>query len=279
VPKVGDAIKRTIEFQAADVSGMAFAPLKHEPIPGLGIYPAQPTVKDATNRGQLNGTRIETVTYVLERAGEIQLPGVVLSWWDIGVGELKRIELPGQQLKVTAAPGMSSELSGAIQGRQQNWPLWLLLILLPVLLLSYYLRDDLVDRWRRWQRRRDASEARCFRRAIIALESGDTKFGYRQIMRWLDRISDTSEPARLDHFLHRYGDASVQRAAVALAHNLATGNPIAQPSILLNGLKSARNRWQRSAGAEQQRPSVLPGLNPGWREQSFNLSANMTGEC
>ena len=43
--KVGDAIKRTVTLRAADVSGMAFAPMRHLEIEGLGSYPGEPTVE------------------------------------------------------------------------------------------------------------------------------------------------------------------------------------------------------------------------------------------
>jgi len=53
--EVGDALERTISLQAVDVSGMAFTPLAHEDIAGVGSYPAQPAVEDTSARGSLSG--------------------------------------------------------------------------------------------------------------------------------------------------------------------------------------------------------------------------------
>ena len=75
-PMVGDALKRTISLRAKDVSGMAFAPMLHGKIENLGIYPGEPAVEDKFARGDLTGTRVETVTYVFEHAGDFEIPDV-----------------------------------------------------------------------------------------------------------------------------------------------------------------------------------------------------------
>ena len=74
---------------------MAFAPVRHGKINDVGIYPAGPTVDDGFVRGDLVGTRVETVTYVFERPGTIEIPGLEWSWWDVRSMELKRSKLPG----------------------------------------------------------------------------------------------------------------------------------------------------------------------------------------
>lgn len=107
-PTVGDAIKRTVTLRAEDVSGMAFTPMLHSEIENLGIYPGEPSVEDKFARGDLTGTRVETVTYVFERPGEFEAPGIVLPWWDVRNKQLKRIELPGLSLQVSASAAAES---------------------------------------------------------------------------------------------------------------------------------------------------------------------------
>ena len=232
-PKVGDAIKRTIEFQAADVSGMAFAPLQHDEIPGLGIYPAEPAVKDTASRGSLSGTRIETVTYVFEQTGKFQLPDVRLAWWDIGVGELKHIELPGPLLQVAAGPAAASGPLAQTGSRQMTLGLWsVLAVLLLVLLPALRFQDGIRHRWNAWRKAKHESEARYFQRAIKSLRSEDSRSAFREIMRWLDRVNDDNRPARLDLFLREYGDARVQQAAAHLLHSFASGGKIADAPVL-----------------------------------------------
>ncbi len=97
---LGDAVTRTVTLSAVDVSGMAFPPIRHPEIEGVGIYPGEPSVSDTSDRGSLRGERVESVTYVLEEPGEFSLPAIVLSWWDIDDGVLRRIELPGLDLTV-----------------------------------------------------------------------------------------------------------------------------------------------------------------------------------
>ncbi|MGB5496287.1 MAG: hypothetical protein WBM97_17600, partial [Sedimenticolaceae bacterium] len=76
--KVGDALTRTITRTAPAVSGMAFAPLPTPAIPGVAVYPKSPEVDDRSSRGDLVGTRVESVTYVLQQAGELTIPGIGL---------------------------------------------------------------------------------------------------------------------------------------------------------------------------------------------------------
>ena len=81
--KVGEAIKRTIELSGRDISGMAFTPLRFDATEMVSVYAAQPRVDDRFERGTLSGTRVETVTYVFTMEGTVELPEIVVPWWDI----------------------------------------------------------------------------------------------------------------------------------------------------------------------------------------------------
>jgi hypothetical protein len=47
-------------------------------MPGLGIYPGEPSVDDRYDRGTLTEKRSETVTYVFETQGRFDLPNMVI---------------------------------------------------------------------------------------------------------------------------------------------------------------------------------------------------------
>lgn len=243
-PEIGDAITRTITLKAEDVSGMAFAPLQHSEIEGVGIYPGEPTVDDRFSRGELAGTRIETVTYVFERPGDVDIPGVMLSWWDVGSSELKRIELPGLSVTVVGELGKDSEtLAEATREPDRQWLAGLVLAAVVAVAVLLFGRR-IAARFANWRAARRESEAQYFQQVVRSARSGDEAIMLRDTMRWLDRINDGPMPARLDEFLHRFGDPDAQATAIELS-----------------GLIAARRRWRQSQRVRARVADVLPELN------------------
>ena len=261
-PKAGDAIKRTVRLEASDVSGMAFAPMQYPQTEGLGIYLGEPTVDDAYERGSLTGARIETVTYVFERPGEIEIPGVALAWWDTEAEELKKIDLPGLTLQVVYSPAGES-LSGTKE--RQKYPMLVVALLLAVVVIASIVllrhRNSLTERWKAWRKAISETEAMSFRRVKKSVRSGDPKAVLRATMQWLDRINVDPQPARLDQFLRQYGDVRVQEAANRLLGNLDPGREKEDISILGSGLAAARNRWRKAQRRKRQPSALLPELN------------------
>ena len=117
--KAGDAFTRTITYTAPDVPAMAFPPFPVGKIDGLGIYPKDPLVLDKSERGVLSGKRIDSVTYVCERAGDFTLPAVKLTWFDLGSHELRTIDFPAHTFSVEANPALES--AGTTVSRKVPW--------------------------------------------------------------------------------------------------------------------------------------------------------------
>jgi len=257
-PKVGDAIKRTIEFLAADVSGMAFAPLQHDKIPGLGIYPAEPAVKDTASRGSLTGMRTEVVTYVLEQSGEMQIPDFVLTWWNVTDKKLEHVELPGLIINVAAGPADTVTAVRPLNTRL----LWLAVIMfLVTTYLLLHFRKRMAQRWAAWRKSRNESEARYFRLAVKSIRSKDADAALRDLMRWLDRVNDADRPAQFQDFLRRHADTDMQAAMGQFLRSIAKGDRLADPSPMVDGLSAARDRWREAGQPKRNAPFVLPELN------------------
>jgi hypothetical protein len=242
---VGDALKRTITLRAKDVSGMAFAPISHNRIEGLGIYPGEPEIDDRFARGDLTGTRIETVTYVVERAGAFEIPDLELAWWDVGAGELKQLVLPGLSLQVTghAVAEPATDESSLQKSPRLLWSALIVGLIAIVVVLRFGHRA--ANQWVVWRKARSEREVVYFRRIARSARLGDERAVLRDTMRWLDRINDDSRPARLDQFLQKYGEARVQKN-------------VSELSIIL---AAARKRWQRAQRRTGQVTGLLPGFN------------------
>jgi hypothetical protein len=244
-PMVGDALKRTITLRAKDVSGMAFAPISHNRIEDLGIYPGEPEIDDRFARGDLTGTRVETVTYVFERAGAFEIPDLELSWWDVGAGELKQLVLPGLSLQVTGnAVAEPDPVEPSLQ--KTSWSQWsALIVVLIATVVALRFGRRAANHWVAWRKARSEREVVYFRRIAQSARLGDERAVLRETMRWLDRINDDSRPARLDQFLQKYGEAQAQENV----------------SELISVLAAARKRWQRAQRRTGQVTGLLPGFN------------------
>ena len=85
----------------------------------------------------------------------------------------------------------------------------------------------------------------------------------RDTMRWLDRINDTSHPARLDHFFQQCGDVRSQEAAIHLTNSRVSDRNQSDIAALINGLAAARKRWKKEQRGKGRVTGLLPDLNGG----------------
>ena len=123
--QTGDALTLEVSRRAADVPGMVFQPLPRRGIEGLGEYPAAPVVSDRVNRGELVGTRSDSVTFICEKPGRYVIPEWRFSWWDPVREELSERVIPEMTLEVTANAAYGPEAAAA--GKGARW-LWAILI-------------------------------------------------------------------------------------------------------------------------------------------------------
>ena len=261
--EVGDAVERTVRLQAVDVSGMAFTPLEYEDIPGVGIYSAQPAVQDTSNRGSLNGSRIEVVTYVFEHTGEVQIPDIEFNWWNLADSKLEQETLPGRLVRVVAgAGGVSGAGTLPVKQLTKHYIVPLLMMFLLLVYVLYFFRNALAERWISWRIARKESEEGYFQLVVKSIHSKKSAAALREIMRWLDRINDARDPAQLGIFISRYGDTRAKEVVDQLLHSATVGEQLSDPAKLLDVLSTARRNWRQARKQRQFDANALPGLNP-----------------
>jgi hypothetical protein len=98
--KAGDAIERSIVFEATDVMAMMLPSWQSEDLPGLAVYPQPPALTNSNNRGNMIAKRVEHITYIAEESGQYQLPARDYYWWDTRKGELQIRFLPAVDITV-----------------------------------------------------------------------------------------------------------------------------------------------------------------------------------
>ena len=265
--RAGDGIKRTISFKAANVSGMAFAPLKPETVANLAIYPGEPDVADEINRGTLEyGKRVETFTYVPARAGEYQIPAITISWWDIKHQKLHTETLEGVVLSVDRVADGSGDGSVVVidAGRRLHWSYLALLAvaLIALLLLSKLL---LYPAWKKRKAARVNSEATGFKHFVAIARKGELDDTMVALMQWLDRLQLMQRPARLGQFIEEFGDDPGRRQTrnfiTAFSENNDDGWNAGE---LVTAMEAARSNYlgYLQAGVEHSHNRRLQPLNP-----------------
>ena len=89
---------------------------------GVRVYTAAPAVTDSSDRGEVTGQRVEPVTYVCEKPGTYRLPGLTLTWWDLGEKKLKRVRLPSRLLEVEPGAAPAEEAGGTGEKEAETKP-------------------------------------------------------------------------------------------------------------------------------------------------------------
>ncbi len=248
--KAGAAITRTVERQADGVPALGMAEFRFDAPEGVRVYVDPPAVDDRTNRGNVEGHRIDKVTYVFEKAGSYTLPALVQPWWNLADGEARREELPSVTVTVAASVAPTSKARPALR------PGWLIMGF-AVLALAGFARlsaGRLAAFCRGMAAERRASEAFARRQLQAAARSGSAEETYRAFSLWRERLAPV-EAARLRQ------DAVLAPVLAALEQALfGDGKNWGrdQGAALAQGL----GRWRSRQQVSPVRAGPLLALNP-----------------
>jgi len=130
ITKTGDAVTLTVSRRAGDISAMLLPPLPVFRAEGLASYPQTPEINDKTDRGDLTGVRVDSITWVVEKPGTYEMPGIRFQWWDPDNGELKQQIVPGLSLDIL--PSKEESVVGPDKNDQESssnsWPILFLFL-------------------------------------------------------------------------------------------------------------------------------------------------------
>ena len=99
---VGDAVERTVRFEARDVMAMMLPELPEQATEGVAAYPLPPSLENRSNRGVATAQRIERVSYVMQAEGDFRLPELEFAWWNTTRNELEFVTVPAMEFTVAA---------------------------------------------------------------------------------------------------------------------------------------------------------------------------------
>ncbi|MCK6623374.1 MAG: BatD family protein [Calditrichaceae bacterium] len=275
--KVGDALERSISVTVRDALSMVIPPLAFETPGGLAVYPASPTVTDkGGERGDPHiGSRVESVTYIMQEEGDYELPAIEISWWDLSANKLRRSTVAAVKFTVIPNPEFSAEFpmekdstvmetEAAAQGK--NNLVYFMLAAAFVLGISYWLfrryGTALHARYAAAQYRRRESEAAYFNRFRRACQRNDAPEAMNHLLLWLNKTGEFPPAASTASLVHKAADPELTSAINDLKEKLYGLKQSAQKEwegkILLQTVSNFRKSRKRKLTGEK---GLVP-LNP-----------------
>jgi BatD DUF11 like domain len=274
--QTGDSIERTITVTATKMQGMVIPPLPFDAPAGIRVYPDEPAVQDQkSDHGEfLFGRRTQSAKYFIEKEGDYQLPAIELKWWNLSTRRIVIATLPAVHFTAVANPDFSAELpppaeTAPVQAPRplpfwRRYRFWIRVVLplvlacLLVLLLAWKYVPRLWQNVRTWQKRRNSSEAACFRRFISACRRNDARTSYHLLLRWLA----VSLPGlSVQEFLSRTADPDLSSQLEFLGAALYSPDT-RKGQWRGDMLAAAMTRHRKTQQQSVQNRSVLAQLNP-----------------
>jgi hypothetical protein len=290
--KVGDAVTRTVTIKADGTPAMLLPPQTFAAIPGLAPYPSQPALDDKVDgrSDAMMSSRVDSITYMLERPGDYALPPIDVRWWNSRDGKIEVAHADAVSLTVAANPSMSATASAGERGTSLSLDRlinfvgdhWLLAALTAagLALLAWLGSRAARVMSAIHHRRRTAylqSESFAFARLRHAVRRREAKQAYFALLDWLQHFEAAAPDHRVDAFMARAHDPVLDRQIGAIENELFAPRPNADrwsPRQLLRRISAARRglgrRPERNASSalpQQLNPVGLPKAQAhGWRK-------------
>lgn len=103
--QVGDSIVRTVTLVAEGVDGAVLPPFSNTDIEGANLYPDPAEIDRTFVDGEIIGTRTEQTTIVATQGGTIEIPEIVIPWWNVDTDQLEATVVPATRLQIAAVEG------------------------------------------------------------------------------------------------------------------------------------------------------------------------------
>ena len=273
--KVGDAVTRIIAIKAEGTLAMLLPPTAFPTIDGLAVYPAQPSLQDKTvgRNEAMSASRVDSATYMLEKAGDYVLPAIDVRWWNAAEAKVDIAHLDAVPLQVAANPAAASSATssarwnGLVDLVTDHWLFGLIAVTALVLLARFAPR--LTGPIARHHRRRRAawleSESCYFGRLRHAARLGDARAVYFALLAWLQRFEPTAPLHNLESLKTAARDLALDREIDALQATLfAPHRETADwsPRQLLRRAGAARRTLLRQSARSERLHALPERLNP-----------------
>lgn len=176
--EVGAAIVRTVSARLEGMPVM-FVPQLIDPtaVPGVSAMARQPAIEEVSGDrgGPVVSSRTESTTYVFEEGGDLVLPAISFSWWNIETQKIETASVPKVEVSVimpdpSAGKNAAERIAEAVLATPRR-VLAVMAILILGLIAILRNRKRITASIAGYRRARQASERACFQRLLKAVSN------------------------------------------------------------------------------------------------------------
>lgn len=197
--EVGAAIVRTVSVRLEGMPVM-FIPQLIDPaaVPGVSAMAREPAIEEKPGErgGPVTSSRTESTTYVFEQGGDLVLPAISYSWWNIETRKIETAAVPKIEISVlmpdpAAGKTAAERIADAVLATpRRSLAISAVLILALMAILRY--RKRIAASIAGYRRARQASERACFQRLLKAVSTAPTIRIDTEVRAWMPHFSGSS---------------------------------------------------------------------------------------
>lgn len=227
--KVGDVLERNITRDVPGSVSELIPPLVWDTISGVSIYTERAEVSNNKSKTAISASRTDKVKYLFEKEDEIEIPELVILWWNPQANKMQKRTLKKTLIQVLPNPDLGilesirdsltalnateneqddAENEITILGLSLKQFLWAMVLLLFFLFMLYKiyipLKSFLTNRREQYKN----SELFYFRAFLKAIKLKNQELAIQSIYRWIDQIQ-LKEPT-LQYFIDTYGTSKLR---------------------------------------------------------------------
>ncbi len=281
--KVGDVIQRTITRSAGGTLAEFIPKTVWDSIEGVSIYPKRPIINTQKSKTGVSSSRIETVSYLFEKEGEITIPTIEYIYWNSRNKKFYRKQIdsfiinvkPNANLAMLATikKSLQKETEEAIIDEKEK-PFLLFgmtpkelvknaAILVIAGLLFIVIFKNIRRRYQYHKHKRLQSESYAFNNVIKTLKKKDFIAFLNVVNFWIIKLNYKNPT--LNEFVTEYGTAELKTdLSVMNDAHFKKQLPINKNSfkVLIENLKFARKIYLSQQLKTKNTKSIKNWLNP-----------------
>lgn len=258
--KVGDGFTRTLTLTATDTDAIVFPELAPVPVPGTTAYPGGAHAESSTERGQIGAKQTYSVTYVVDRIGPHEMPGVSVRWLEPHSGRYSEATIDDQTFwtRPNWALGVACFGTAKAAALATTAALCLTVVLLSIAVVRRVRRGP--GRIERALAAR-LEERRAFREVTRAADSNAAGTLLEALYRWLVIRSPQKRDRTLQAFRNASGDANALSYKLERAMFREGRAKIDTPngSTICQHARGAMNRSRDAGEAPRLNPTESEG--------------------
>jgi len=102
--KVGETVAREITIAASGVADTQLPELTFAENPAWKQYPEKPQYSSVVDGGEILSQAVTRVVYIPQKIGEIELPEIVVPWYNITTQQIEKAVIPAEKIYVKGNP-------------------------------------------------------------------------------------------------------------------------------------------------------------------------------